>query len=85
MDSFSSEARPTDVVALLDGFDPCLFDWVSCSGMEVCNQVWDGLWNVPSCCACCVLIVMLYDGCFMDLGMGTDCCTLYAFTVLLDF
>ena len=60
MDSFSSEAT-TNVMALLDGFNTCLFDGVSSGGMEVCNQVRDGLWDVSRCCACCVLSVVLYN------------------------
>ena len=62
MDSFCGEARPTDVVALLDGSNPCLFNWVSCCCMEKGDEIRYSLGNVGRGCRQCGVSYVIKTG-----------------------
>ena len=55
LDSLSCETWPPYVVASLNGPNPCLFDRISGSGVEICDEVGDSLGNVACRGICCVL------------------------------
>ena len=76
-----SEPWTSYIVAALYGPDPCLFDGVAGSGMEVSDEVWDSFGDVSSRCISRVF-VMLCDCCFVGIGIVVG---FYPFTVLVDF
>ena len=84
MDAVSSETRPADVVPVLDCSDPCLFDWVSGCGMEVCDEVRYSLGDVPCCGIGGVRVWCLCDGDFLDSVFVVYGAVVYPFTMLSD-
>ena len=83
VNSVCCEARPSNIVALLDGSDPCLFDGVSCCCMEIGDEVGDSLGDVCCCLICSVLFILLYEGSLLYLGIVVYARALDPFAVLL--